>query len=256
MIDERAVIHENAKLGRDVEIGPFSVIGPDVEIGEGCRIASHVVIEGHTRIGRDCRIYQFCSIGAEPQHKAYKGEPTRLEIGERNIFREFVTVHRGTMLDEGVTSIGNDNMLMAYCHVAHDVRLGSNITMANSASLAGHSRVGDYVIMGGFALVKQFCRIGAHSYLGFGCGLSKDVPPFVMAAEQPAQPHGINSEGMRRRGFSNEDIQSVKEAYRLLYRSNLRVVEALDKMSELSARNEAVRCFRDFVAESEHGIIR
>lgn len=256
MIDQKAVVDENASIGQDVEIGPFTVIGPDVTIGDRTRIGPHVVINGHTTIGADNRIFQFCSIGEEPQHKAYKDEPTRVEIGDRNTIREFVTIHRGTELDEGITSIGHDNMLMAYCHLAHDVRLANNITMANCASLAGHIHVGDYVIMGGFAQVSQFNHIGAHSYLGFGCGISKDVPPFVMVSGHPAHPHGINAEGMRRRGFNKDDIAAVREAYKVLYRSNLRLVEAREKLSALAKSNEAVRSLSDFVSESKRSIIR
>ncbi len=256
MIDQRAVVHEGARLGKDVEIGPFTVIGPDVEIGDRCRIGPHVVINGWTRIGNDCQIFQFSSIGEEPQHKGYKGEATRVEIGDRNVLREFVTVHRGTLFDEGITSIGNDNMIMSYCHIAHDARVGSHVTMANGASMAGHAHVGDHAILGGFALVYQFCRIGAHSYLGYGSGVSKDVPPFVMVSGYPAHPHGVNSEGMRRRGFAKEDIAGIRECYKLLYRSNLRLVEAREKLAELAKGNETVAMFSEFLSDSKRSIIR
>lgn len=256
MIDERAVIHESAQLGKDVAVGPFSIIGPDVVIGDRCKIGPHVVINGHTSIGEDCQIFQFSSIGEEPQHKGYKGEPTRVEIGNRNLIREYVSVHRGTVFDESVTRIGDDNMIMSYCHIAHDVQIGNNVTMANGASLAGHGRVGDHVILGGFALVYQFCRIGSHSYLGYGSGISKDVPPFVMVSGYPAHPHGVNAEGMRRRGFEKDDISAIREAYKILYRSNLRLVEAREKISELAQGNQAVSLFSDFLADSKRSIVR
>lgn len=256
MIDPRAVVHESAQIAEGVEIGPYSVIGADVEIGEGCRIGPHVVINGPTRIGRDCQIFQFCSIGEAPQHKGHKGEPTTVEIGDRNIIREYVSIHRGTLFDDGVTRVGNDNMIMAYCHIAHDVKVGNHVTMANGASMAGHAQIGDHVILGGFALVYQFCRIGAHSYLGYASGTSKDVPPFVMVSGQPAAPHGVNAEGMRRRGFSKEDIQAVREAYRILYRSNLRLVEAREKLDDLAGDNDAVRAFREFLSDSKRSIVR
>ncbi len=256
MIDPRAVIHEGAQLGEGVEIGPFSIIGPDVVIGDRCRIGPHAVINGHTTLGADCQVFQFTSIGEEPQHKGYKGEPTRVEIGERNIIREFVTVHRGTLFDEGVTKIGNDNMIMAYCHIAHDVQIANHVTMANGASLAGHGRVGEHAILGGFALVYQFCRIGAHSYLGYGSGISKDVPPFVMVSGYPAHPHGINAEGMRRRGFEKADIDGIREAYKILYRSNLRLVEAREKLQELASGNKTVALFGEFLSDSKRSIVR
>ncbi len=256
MIDSRAVIHADAQLGEGVEIGPFSIIGPDVVIGDRCKIGPHAVINGHTTLGADCQVFQFTSIGEEPQHKGYKGEPTRVEIGERNIIREFVTVHRGTLFDEGVTKIGNDNMIMAYCHIAHDVQIANHVTMANGASLAGHGRVGDHAILGGFALVYQFCRIGAHAYLGYGSGVSKDVPPFVMVSGYPAHPHGINAEGMRRRGFEKADIDGIREAYKTLYRSNLRLVEARQKLQELASGNKTVALFSEFLSDSKRSIVR
>ena len=256
MIDESAVIPPDAKLGEGVEVGAFSVIGADVEIGNNCRIAPHVVIEGPTKIGDDCEFFQFSSIGAAPQHKGHKGEPTRVEIGDRNIFREYVSIHRGTMIDEGVTSVGNDNMLMAYCHLAHDVRLGNNITMANNASFAGHARIGDNCIFGGFALVYQFTRIGEGSFIGFGSGVNKDIPPYVMASVSPVTPNGVNSEGLRRRGHSKDEIKAVREAYKLLYRSNLRLVEAKEKIAELAEEFEVLVSFRDFLNDMKHGLAR
>ena len=255
-ISPDARVHPDAKLADDVVVGPFSIIGPDVEIGEGTIVRSHVVIEGHTRIGSHNDFKQFCSIGAEPQHKAYKGEPTRVEIGDRNIFREFVTIHRGTTIDNSITSVGSDNMLMAYSHIAHDCSVGDHVTMANGASLAGHTHVEDYCILGGFALIHQFCRIGEGAFIGYGSGVSKDVPPFVMASGYPAAPHGINAEGMRRRAFSTEEIESMKDAYRVLYRSNLRLVEAQEKLAARADSCRAVRQFHEFLNDSKRGILR
>lgn len=255
-IDPTARVDASARLGRDVTVGAYSVIGPDVEIGDGSWIGPHVVISGHTRIGRENKIYQFCSLGEEPQHKSYKGEPTRLEIGDRNVLREYISIHRGTMLDRGVTRIGDDNYLMAYVHIAHDCTVGNQVTMANGASMAGHGSVGDWCILGGFALVYQFCKIGASSYVGFGAHVIKDVPPFLMIADQPAKPHGINAEGMRRRGYSKEEIEAVRGAYKLLYRSNLLLKDARVKIAELP-QTPAVKQFLESIsAESKRGLIR
>ena len=255
-IHATAVIDPRAELGANVTVGAYSVIGPDVQIGEGSWIGPHVVINGPTKIGRDNRIYQFCSLGEPAQHKAYKGEPTRLEIGDRNVLREYISIHRGTMLDRGVTQIGSDNYLMAYVHIAHDCMVGSNVTMANGASMAGHGAVGDWCILGGFALVYQFCRIGAYSYVGFGAHVIKDVPPFLMIADQPAKPHGINAEGMRRRGFAKEEIEALREAYKLLYRSNLLLKDARAKIAGLP-QTAAVKMFLDSISlASKRGLIR
>jgi len=191
MIHPSAIIDSKAKIADDVTIGPFSVIGPNVEIGEGTEIASHVVIEGHTKIGKNNRIFQYASIGGEPQSIAYKGEPTEVVIGDNNIFREFVTVNRGTVIDEGITSIGNDNFLMAYVHIAHDCRLGNNTIFANCASLAGHVHVGDFVIMGGFSLVHQFCRVGAHCITGIGAVCIQDVPPYTFIEFFSSSQRGV-----------------------------------------------------------------
>lgn len=255
-ISPDARVHPDAKIGSNVHIGPFTIIGPDVEIGDDCVIGPHVVLDGHTRIGRQNEILQFCSIGAAPQHKAYKGEPTRVEIGDRNVIREFVTLHRGTMLDKGITQIGNDNLLMAYVHIAHDCSVANHVTMANGASLAGHSHVEDYCILGGFALIYQFCRIGESAFIGYGSGVGKDVPPFVMASGYPAAPHGINAEGMRRRNFSKEEIDSLRDAYRVLYRSKLRLVEAQEILAERSQDCRAVRQFYEFLNDAKRGILR
>ncbi len=255
-IHPTAIIDPRAELGANVAVGAYSVIGPDVEIGEGSWIGPHVVISGPTRIGRDNRIYQFCALGEAAQHKAYKGEPTRLEIGDRNVLREYISIHRGTMLDRGVTRIGDDNYLMAYVHIAHDCTVGNQVTMANGASMAGHGAVGDWCVLGGFALVYQFCKIGAYGYIGFGAHVIKDVPPFLMVADQPAKPHGVNAEGMRRRGFAKEEIDSVREAYKLLYRSNLLLKDARARIGELS-QTPALKQFLDAISiESKRGLIR
>lgn len=255
-IDPTARVHASARLADDVEVGAYSVIGADVEIGAGTRIGPHAVIHGPTRIGRDNRIFQFVSLGEEPQHRGYKGEPTRLEIGDRNSFREFCSVHRGTMLDQGVTRIGDDNLMMAYVHIAHDCVLGDGITMANGASLAGHVNVGDHCILGGFALVYQFVHVGTLAFLGYGSGVSHDVPAFVMCSGYPAKPHGINSVGMRRHGYDDDDVTAMKHAYRTLYRAKLRLEEAKAALTDDAAGNRAVKVFLDSLNGSDRGIIR
>lgn len=255
-IDPSARVHPDARLADDVEVGAYSVIGPDVEIGPGSRIGPHAVIHGPTRMGRDNRVFQFVSLGEEPQHRGYKGEPTRLEIGDRNTFREFCSVHRGTLFDQGETRIGNDNLMMAYVHIAHDCVLGNGITMANGASLAGHVHVGDHSILGGFALVYQFVRVGTLAFLGYGSGVSHDVPAFVRCSGYPAKPHGINSVGMRRFDYGDDDVTAVKHAYRVLYRSKLRLAQARERLADEASRNAAVKVFLDFLDGSERGIIR
>lgn len=255
-IDPTARIHPDACLADDVEVGAYSVIGAGVEIGGGTRIGPHAVIHGPTRMGRDNRVFQFVSLGEEPQHRGYKGEPTRLEVGDRNTFREFCSVHRGTMFDQGVTRIGNDNLMMAYVHIAHDCVLGDGITMANGASLAGHVTIGDHCILGGFALVYQFVRVGTLSFLGYGSGVSHDVPAFVRCSGYPAKPHGINSVGMRRHGYGDGDVTAMKHAYRLLYRSKLRLEEARERLANHASENAAVKVFVDSLDSSERGIIR
>ncbi|MES1944178.1 UDP-N-acetylglucosamine acyltransferase [Salinisphaera sp. PC39] len=255
-IDPTARVHEDARLAEDVEVGAYSVIGADVEIGSGTRVGPHAVVHGPTRIGRDNRIFQFVSLGEDPQHRGYQGEPTRLEIGDRNSFREFCSVHRGTTLDEGVTRIGDDNLLMAYCHIAHDCVLGNGVTMANGASLAGHVRVGDHCILGGFALVYQFVHVGTLAFLGYGSGVSHSVPAFVRCSGYPAKPHGINSVGMRRHGYDDSDVTAMKHAYRVLYRSKLRLEEAKARLADDAAGNAAVKEFLASLEASERGVIR
>ena len=227
MIDPTAVIDPGADIAGDVTIGPYSVIGANVAIDAGTRIGPHVVIKGHTRIGRDNTIYQFASIGEDPQDKKYNGEPTLLEIGDRNTIREFVTINRGTVQDEGVTRLGDDNWIMAYVHIAHDCQVGNQTIFANNASLAGHVTVGDYVILGGFTLVYQFCSLGPHSLTAYGSGISMDVPPYVTVGGSPARPHGLNMEGLRRRGFPHAVRKVLKQAYKTLYRENRSLLDAL-----------------------------
>lgn len=256
MIDPRAIVEPGARIAPDVSVGPFSIVGADVEIGEGTTIASHVVITGHTRIGRNNRIQQFCSIGEAPQHSGYRGEPTRLEIGDDNVIREFCTLNRGTPVGRGVTTIGNRNFLMAYVHVAHDCEIGDNTIFANCASIAGHVQVGDYAVLGGFTLVHQFCRVGAHCITGIGAVCLQDVPPYVVAAGNTAAPHGINVKGLRRRGFSDEAIAELRRAYRLVYRSRLPLNVALDTLVADTERTPEVAAFAEFLGSSQRGVIR
>ncbi|MFI4920916.1 MAG: acyl-ACP--UDP-N-acetylglucosamine O-acyltransferase [Gammaproteobacteria bacterium] len=255
-IDARAVIDPKAKLAPDVSVGPFSVIGPDVEIGAGTVVGPHVVIQGPTRIGRDNRIMPFASLGGQPQDKKYAGEPTLLEIGDRNSIFEFVTLNRGTAQDKGTTRIGNDNWLMAYVHLAHDCVLGDNIIMANNATLAGHVDIEDWAILGGFTKIHQFVRIGAHSFTGMNVDITRDVPPYVMVSGTPVEPHGINSEGLKRRDFSAEQIRNIKNAYRVLYRSELRLEDALVQLRALGASQPEVARMVQFLERSKRSITR
>jgi UDP-N-acetylglucosamine acyltransferase len=256
LIDARAIIDPRACLASDVTVGPFSVIGADVEIDAGTWVGPHVVINGPTRIGRDNKIFQFASIGEAPQDKKYAGEPTRLEIGDRNVFREYCTVNRGTASGNGYTRVGNDNLIMAYVHIAHDCVLGNHVIFANAASLAGHVTVGDHAILGGFAIVHQFCRIGAHSFCAMGSVINRDVPPYVMVSGHMAEPHGINAEGLRRRGFSAETIREIRRAYRLIYRSSLTLGEALAQLEAGAAEWPELRLLASFLSGSARGIVR
>lgn len=256
MIDPRAVVSPQAELATDVEVGPFTLIGGQVRIGAGTRIASHVVIKGPTTIGADNQVFQFASIGDAPQDKKYQGEPTRLEIGERNVFREGTTINRGTTHDQGVTRIGNDNLFMAYTHVAHDCELGSHIIMANYAGLGGHVQMGDWVIMGGYAGIHQFAKVGAHAFIANNAAVTRDVPPYVMAVGQPAAPHSVNSEGLKRRGFTPEQISHIREAYRVLYRRDLPLADAVRELTTLGATQPEVKTFVDFIVASARSLIR
>jgi UDP-N-acetylglucosamine acyltransferase len=256
MIDSRAVISPQADIAAGVEIGPFTIIGPDVSIGAGTWVGSHAVINGPTRIGADNKIFQFASIGSAPQDKKYKGEPTRLEIGDRNVFRECVTVNRGTIHDQGVTQIGNDNLLMAYSHVAHDCRLGDQIVMANCATLGGHVEIGDWANLGGLSAVHQHTKVGAHCFIAHNAAVTRDVPPYVMAVGRPAVPHSVNSEGLKRRGFTPEQILNIRRAYRLLYRSGLKLKAALEQLDEAAVTQAEIRPFVDFIRRSSRSIVR
>ncbi|KAA3655375.1 MAG: acyl-ACP--UDP-N-acetylglucosamine O-acyltransferase [Proteobacteria bacterium] len=256
MIHPTAIIHPDARLADGVSVGAYSLIGPHVEIGANTRIGPHVVIEGHTRIGADNEIFQFCSIGASPQDKKYDDEPTRLEIGDRNTIREYCSFNVGTSQDAGVTRVGNDNWIMAYVHVAHDCQVGDHTIFANNATLAGHVHVGDWAILGGFTGVHQFVRVGAHSFCGVGTVLLQDLPPYVTVSGNPSRPHGINSEGLKRRGYSSDDIMAIKRAYRALYRSGLSLDEARQTIASAASEHEVVKLFSDFIAVSSRGIVR
>ena len=255
-IDPRAVIEPGAKLAPDVVVGPYAIIGAHVEIGPGCRIGPHSVVTGWTRLGAQNQIFQFSSIGDAPQDKKYAGEPTRLEIGDRNVFREYVTVNRGTTHDEGVTRIGHDNLFMAYTHVAHDCRIGNHVVMANVATLAGHVEIGDHVIMGGLSAVHQFCKIGAHAFIANNTAVTRDVPPYVMAVGQPAEPHSVNATGLSRRGFTPEQVRNVKSAFRTLYRSELPLETALERLREAAATQPEVAAMVDFIGRSTRSLVR
>ncbi len=256
MINALALVSPKARLAADVTVGPFSVIGPDVEIGPGSVVGPHVVINGPTRIGSENRFFQFASIGDAPQDKKYQGEPTRLQIGDRNVFRESCTINRGTSHDKGVTTIGDDNLFMAYSHVAHDCVVGSNTVFANCATLGGHVEVGDWVTLGGMSAVHQFSKIGAYAFIGGGAIITRDVPTYVMVAGNPAEPHAVNSIGLKRRGFTDEQIRNIRDAYRILYRSDLKLAEALDKLRLLGETQPEVRVFVEFIGTSTRSLVR
>lgn len=259
-IHPAAIIEPGAKLGDNVSIGPYTIVGAHVSIGEGTQVGPHCVIEGHTAIGRDNRIFQFCSLGAAPQDKKYAGEPTCLQIGDRNTIREFCTFNVGTAQDVGVTRLGDDNWIMAYVHLAHDCQVGSKTIFANNAQLAGHVHVGDWVILGGYTQVHQFVKIGPHAMSGMATALSQDVPPFAMVNGIPAQARGVNVEGLRRRGFSPERIGVVKQMHRLLYRQGLTLEEACSAIDALAQGTpevaEDVAEMSGFLARSTRGIVR
>ncbi len=256
MIHPTAIVHPGAKLGANVEIGPYAIVGEHVEIGDDTRIGPHAVVTGHTRIGRGNRIFQFVSLGEEPQDKKYAGEPTLLTIGDHNTIREFCTFNTGTVQDRGATRIGSHNWIMAYVHIAHDCMVGDHVIFANNASLAGHVEVADHVILGGFSGVHQFCRIGAHAITGIASVLRQDVPPFVTAAGNPAAPHGINAEGLRRRGFGPEAVSAVKRAYKTLYKSGQSLAEAAAAIAAEAQTHPELQPLADFLAQPGRGIIR
>jgi UDP-N-acetylglucosamine acyltransferase len=256
VIDETAKIHPTARIAPGVTIGAWTIIGADVEIGEGTWIGPHVVINGPTKIGRDNKIYQFSSIGEAPQDKKYNGEPTRLEIGDRNVIREFCTFNRGTVQDRSMTRIGNDNLFMAYVHIAHDCHVGNHTIFANNASLAGHVVVEDFVILGGFSGVFQACRVGAHSFASMGAMVDKDVPPFVKVSGYYAKPFGLNTVGMKRRGFATEKMLELRRAYKTIYRKGLTIKQALQTLEEMVGNCPEIQMFIDFIQGSNRGIIR
>lgn len=258
MIDERAIIDSDAKLAGDVSIGPYSIIGANVEIGEGTKIGPHVVIKGRTRIGRNNNILQFSSIGEDPQDLKYAGEDTVLEIGDNNIIREFCTLNRGTAQGGGITRIGNNNLLMAYVHIAHDCVLGNNVIFANNASLAGHVIIEDYAILSGFAEIAQFCTIGTHSFIAAMTGIPKDVLPYVSVSGYHGKStvYGLNLVGLRRRGFSNETIKKLQEAYDIIFQQNLTVQGALPKLEQLAQDYPEIQPMINMLKQSKRGIVR
>jgi len=256
-IHPTAQVDPTADIGANVGIGAYSVIGADVHIGEGTVIGPHVVIEGPTRIGRDNRIAQFASLGGDPQDKKFGGEHTELVIGDRNLIREFVTINRGTGDGGGFTRIGNDNWILAYVHIAHDCQIGNNVVFSNYSALAGHVEIGDWTILSGYSGVHQFCKVGAHAFIGMGCLVGHDVPPFVtMANEQQGRPRGINSEGLKRRGFDAPRIAAIKRAYRTLYMAGLSLPEAREQLAAQARESDDVRAMLDFIDRSERALAR
>ena len=260
LIHPTAIVAPEAQLAPDVAIGPYSVIGPNVVIGAGTQVGPHCVIDGHTTIGRDNNFYRFCSIGGMPQDKKYKGEPTRLEIGDGNMVREYVTINTGTVQDVGVTRVGDDNWIMAYVHIAHDCQIASHTILANNVQLAGHIHIDDWAIVGGSSAVHQFVRIGAHTMIGGTSSIRQDIPPYVIGAGDPFRPVGINSEGLHRRGFEPEAVSALKEAYKLLYRRQLKVEEAVQQMKDLQTQrphaHAALQALIDFLSVEGRGIVR
>jgi UDP-N-acetylglucosamine acyltransferase len=256
LIHSTAIIDPSAELASDVSVGPYTIIGEGVQIDSGTTIGPHAVIKGPTRIGKNNRIFQFGSIGEDPQDKKYRGEITRLEIGDGNTIREYATIHRGTVQDQGITRIGNGNLLMAYTHVAHDCVVGNHVIMANAASLAGHVHVDDYAILGGFSLVHQFCRIGQYSFSAMGSVINRDILPYVMVGGSPTKPHGINNVGMERQGFSPESIRQIRKAYKIIYKSGLKLDEALQSLLEMSAETPEVLRLVEFLQQTGRSIIR
>ena len=256
LIDSKAIVNSHAELADDVSVGPYSIIGADVKIGAGTIIGSHVVIKGPTFIGKENRIYQFTSIGEDPQDKKYAAEVTRLEIGDRNTIREFTSMHRGTLQDNGVTKIGDDNLFMAYTHVAHDCIIGNNVIMANGASLAGHVHLNNNAILGGFTLVHQFTQVGQYSFAAMGSAITQDIPPFIMVGGKPTRPHGINSVGMERNGISAEDIRLIRNAYKIIYKMNLRLEDAIEKMEDMTSDSKQLTDMISFLRNVSRGILR
>lgn len=255
-IHPTAVVAPDVELAEGVEIGPYAVVGPDVHIGENTVIGSHVVIEGHTDIGARCRVFQFASIGVQPQDLKFRGEPTRVVIGNDNTIREFVTIHRATVSDIGVTIMGDHNLIMAYSHIAHNCKLGNHVIMVNAANLAGHIHVEDYAIIGGLTGVHQFTRIGAHCIIGGASAISKDVAPYLLVSGNRAKPHGLNLIGLKRRGFKEGAIRALKDAYRLIFRSSLLLRTAIERVRNEVDDCPEVRHFVEFIEQSKRGICR
>lgn len=256
MIDERAVVSRQARVHPDASIGPYTIIGSDVEVGAGCRIEPHVVIKGPTRIGPDNHIFQFASIGDDPQDKKYAGEPTELVIGARNTIREYCTINRGTAQDRAATEIGDDNWIMAYAHIAHDCVVGNNTIFANNASIAGHVVVGDFAMLGGFTAVHQFCRIGESVMLSMFSYVTKDIPAYTVVSGRPAEPRGINTEGLKRRAFGADEIRAIRDAYRTVYRSGARLEEAVADLRARGADSPRLAVFIDSLTAGTRGLIR
>jgi len=255
-IHPTAIVDSRARLGARVTVGPYTVIDGDVEVGEGTTIGAHNVITGRTKIGRDNRIFHFCSIGEANQDKKYKGEPTEVVIGDRNTIREYCSINRGTVQDGGVTRMGDDNWIMAYVHIAHDCQVGNSTVFANNATLAGHVEIGDHTVLGGFVGVHQHVKVGAHVMAGISTVVTQDVPPFITIAGNPTAPFGINSEGLKRRGFSPESIAALKRAYKTLYKSGLSLADARAQLEKQSAEAPEVGAFAEFIARSTRGILR
>jgi UDP-N-acetylglucosamine acyltransferase len=255
-IDPRAVVSSRAEIAPDVEIGPYAVIGPDVTIGAGSWIGPHAVINGPTVMGEGNRVHQFASLGDAPQDMKYRGEPTRLVIGARNTFREFTSVNRGTMTGIGETRVGDDNLILAYSHIAHDCVLGNHIIFSNVVQLAGHVEVGDWVIFSGYSGAHQFTRIGAHAFIGNNTSVIRDIPPYVLATGHPAEPRSINVEGLKRRGFDEEQLRVIRNAYRVLYRSDLKLEEAMRQIEEQAREHEVLGIFAEFLRSSTRGLAR
>lgn len=256
MIHPTAIIDKDAQIGKNVSIGPYCIIESDTIIGDDCELKSHVVVANHTTLGKGNKIYPFASIGEDPQDKKYLDEPTQLIIGDNNTIRENVTINRGTVDDDGITVIGDDNWIMAYVHIAHDCVLGNQTILANCSSLAGHVHVGDYAILGGFTKIHQFCRIGAHSFSAMDTGFQKDLPPFVMAQGNPAKPRAINFEGLKRRGFDKNRIAIIKKAYRILYKSELKLEQAINELEDIASESNDVKMMVEFIKTSSRSIIR
>jgi len=255
-IHPTALVAPEAELGENVEVGAYAVIGPGVVVGANTRIGAHAVLQGPTRLGADNEVFPFASVGSAPQDKKYKGEPTRLEIGDRNVIREFVTLNRGTTKDEGVTRIGDDNLFMSYSHVAHDCRVGSHCVLANNATLGGHVHLGDWVIMAGFSGVHQFCKVGDHAFIANNAAVTRDVPPYIMAVGQPAAAHSVNAEGLKRRGFTPEQIRNLRNAFRLLYRSGLKLADATAQLATIARDQPEVGAIVEFLPRSTRSIVR